>query len=362
MQVAERSEIHGCAVRQRDSSVRTAVVSAAHRTTPPASWYHFAMNELPQKVRPGVRMVVVDAEHAGQRIDNFLAYQLKGVPKSHIYRVLRKGEVRVNSSRARPEYRLQAGDKVRIPPVRQSEPGPAPVAGPALLARLEAAIVHEDSQLLVLNKPAGVAVHGGSGLSYGVIEALRVLRPGAQLELVHRLDRDTSGCLMIAKRRSVLRGLHELLRQGAVDKRYLALLCGRWRGGRRRVSVALRKNVLHGGERMVEVDATGKESLTVFEPIALYEGASLMEVRLATGRTHQIRVHAAHIGHPIAGDEKYGDSEHNRRMRELGLRRLFLHAHSLAFKMPGSECEVRVSAPLGEDLQRVLDRLDDAHG
>ncbi|HFD80552.1 MAG TPA: RluA family pseudouridine synthase, partial [Gammaproteobacteria bacterium] len=252
--------------------------------------------------KPAVRWVEVSAEQAGQRIDNFLLRVLKGVPKSRIYRLLRKGEVRVNKGRIRPEYRLQAGDTLRIPPVRVAETrGGAPGARPQ--QALADAILYEDDRLLVLNKPAGMAVHGGSGLSFGVIEALRALRPEAPyLELVHRLDRDTSGCLLIAKRRSELRTLHELLRTGALTKRYLLLAEGDWSRGPFRVEAPLRKNQLRGGERVVRVDSTGKAALTRFRFLEGYAGASLMEAELVTGRTHQIRVHAQHAGHPLAGD------------------------------------------------------------
>lgn len=318
------------------------------------------MNEAPRK--PSTAYIVeVDPESAGQRIDNFLVRHMKGVPKSHVYRILRKGEVRVNSGRARPEYRLQSGDKVRIPPVRCAEPAEARPL-PGALDRLRDRVLYEDAGLLVLNKPAGMAVHGGSGLSFGVIEALRALRPEARhLELVHRLDRETSGCLMVAKKRSVLRELHELLRRGEVEKRYLALLLGRWGGGAREVSAPLLKNVLQGGERVVRVSEDGKAAVSRFKPISVFPEASLVEVDLGTGRTHQIRVHSAHVGHPIAGDEKYGDPEFNRRMRELGLKRLFLHSHFLAFRLPGTGEEISVSAPLEEDLRRVLEKLEEGN-
>ncbi|MGA7799730.1 MAG: 23S rRNA pseudouridine(955/2504/2580) synthase RluC [Gammaproteobacteria bacterium] len=304
-----------------------------------------------------VRTVEVDPEDADQRVDNFLMRHLKGVPRSRIYRILRRGEVRVNGRRTGPEYRICAGDKVRIPPVRTgavSAAGPVPVP-----PGLASSILYEDDRFLVLDKPAGMAVHGGSGVSHGVIEALRALRPQARfLELAHRLDRDTSGCLLVAKRRSALRAVHELLRTGGVEKRYLALVQGRWQGGVRSVDAPLRKNQLRSGERMVRVDATGKSAHTLFRPVTAFGQATLVEAELGTGRTHQIRVHAAHIGHPIAGDEKYGDPAFNRAMRSLGVRRLFLHAHSLAFSEPGGDREVHVSAPLAADLRSVLDVLE----
>ncbi len=314
------------------------------------------MSEEPKN---GVQWVKVGTEQAGQRIDNFLLRQLKGVPKSRIYRLLRKGEVRVNKGRIKPEYRVQDGDEIRIPPIRLAERDHGnPSDG--LVSRIEAAIIYEDERLLVLNKPAGVAVHGGSGVSHGVIEALRAARPTApMLELVHRLDRETSGCLVIAKKRSSLRNLHELLREGGMEKRYLALVQGSWQGGTRTVTAALRKNQLKGGERIVTVDTEGKSARTLFRPVQIFDQASLLDVNLDTGRTHQIRVHGAHIGHPLAGDEKYGDTGFNRRMRGLGLRRLFLHAQSLSFREPGHEREVHVSAPLSDDLRAVLDALEE---
>ena len=224
-------------------------------------------------------------------------------------------------------------------------------------------ILFENERLLVIDKPSGVAVHGGSGISHGVIEALRAHRPQAPcLELVHRLDRETSGCLIIAKRRSALRSLHEQLRAGSVNKRYLALVRGQWVEGARSVTVALRKNQLQGGERIVRVDAGGKAAETIFHPVSIHGPASLVEVELKTGRTHQIRVHAAHIGHPLAGDEKYGDQNFNRDMKSYGLRRLFLHAHMIEFDNPAGAGVINVSAPLGYDLKQVLDNLDNVEG
>ena len=308
--------------------------------------------------RPAVQWVDISADEAGQRIDNFLHRYLKGVPKSRIYRLLRKGEVRVNRGRAKPEYRIQCGDQVRIPPLRMAvSGGPGPAVKEA--GRLLDAVLYEDDRLLVLNKPAGMAVHGGSGLSFGVIEALRALRPSAPyLELVHRLDRDTSGCLLIAKRRSELRTLHELLRNGEVEKRYLLLVRGEWLQGRHQVNAALKKNLLRGGERLVQIDPEGKEALTRFRLLESYPGASLLEAELMTGRTHQIRVHAAYTGHPLAGDEKYGDSDFNRQMRALGLRRLFLHAHYVAFTDTDRQRSVAVSAPMSADLRNVIQQLE----
>jgi len=306
----------------------------------------------------GVKLVTIGPEQAGQRIDNYLLTQLKGAPRSLIYRIVRKGEVRVNKGRIQPQYRLKDGDLVRIPPVRLGE---KTVVNPAerVLRQVESAILYEDKRILILNKPSGLAVHGGSGISYGVIEALRALRPEAPfLELVHRLDRDTSGCLVIAKKRSALRTLHELLRNNQIDKYYLALLRGEWHGGKWRIDAPLQKNVLQSGERVVRVDEAGKAAASVFRPLSVGETASLVEVKLETGRTHQIRVHASHSGHPIAGDEKYGDDAFNKQMRQMGLKRLFLHAWRIAFEFPDDGPHIEVTAPLDDKLQQLLKKLN----
>ena len=306
----------------------------------------------------GVQMLEVSPELAGQRIDNFLRTQLKGVPKTLIYRILRKGEVRVNKGRIKPEYKLQAGDVVRVPPLRLPERDePVPLAQ-GLLERLEAAIVFEDKALIVLNKPAGIAVHGGSGLSFGVIEALRQLRPDAkELELVHRLDRDTSGLLMIAKKRSMLRHLHLQLRGDGVDKRYMALVRGRWDTTKKHVNAPLLKNTLRSGERMVEVTDEGKDALTLFRVLRRFgDFATLVEAKPVTGRTHQIRVHARHAGHSIAGDSKYGDEEFSAVIRDLGGKRLFLHAYALKVPLPDGG-ELSLEAPVDEVWTRTLERL-----
>ncbi len=310
------------------------------------------------------QLISIDAAYEGQRIDNFLLTRLKGVPKSHIYKVLRKGEVRVNKGRIKPEYRLRPGDMVRIPPIQVSETPPKPSAGGRIVELIAKSVIYEDKGLIIINKPSGIAVHGGSGVSYGVIEALRVARPDApHLELVHRLDRDTSGCLMIAKKRSVLRSLHELLRgEKGIDKRYLALVKGKWRGGKKMVDAALARNQIRSGERVVRVTEEGKSSASVFVPHTVFVEASLMEVRPLTGRTHQIRVHAAWLEHPVAGDEKYGDAEFNRRMTGLGLKRLFLHAWRLEFELPETGQKISVSAPLSDDLQQVIARLSGTRG
>ncbi|MGE5154789.1 MAG: RluA family pseudouridine synthase [Bdellovibrio bacteriovorus] len=306
-----------------------------------------------------VTLVRVDEESVGQRIDNFLLRHLKGVPKSHLYRVLRRGEVRVNKGRVKADYRLQGGDLVRIPPVRAAEPRAAGLAPSEQLRRIERSVLYEDERLLVIDKPAGLAVHGGSGLSYGLIETLRQLRPGAELELVHRLDRDTSGCLVVSKRRSTLRNLHELIREGGMEKRYLALILGDLASGQVRVDAPLVKNVLTGGERLVRVDrAEGKPARTLFRRLRRlpFEGgvATLVEAELLTGRTHQIRVHAAHLGSPLAGDPKYGDFEANRRLKALGLPRLFLHAHALSFRADYMSRPLRVESPLPPELESFL--------
>ena len=312
---------------------------------------------------PKVQFVDISADHAGQRIDNYLMRELNGVPKSMVYRIIRKGEVRVNKGRIKPEYRIQEGDVVRIPPVRQAEKKAAGKAPESLLRTIESCILFEDKRILILNKPSGLAVHGGSGLSFGLIEALRELRPkDKELELVHRLDRDTSGCLIIAKKRSALRRLHEQLREGTMDKRYLTLLKGKWKGTSRWVDAPLLKNIVRSGERLVFVDEKGKQARTQFLPYSVGTDASLMSVKLDTGRTHQIRVHAQHIGFPIAGDNKYGDDDFNRQLKSKGLKRLFLHAASLKFHLPdpesGENIPISVEAPLDSDLIKVLSNLN----
>lgn len=315
------------------------------------------MSETKDKSYP-VRQVLVDADYQGQRLDNFLLAQLKGVPKSHVYRIVRKGEVRVNKGRSQVSYRLQPGDMVRIPPVRLAERDAPAAPGDRVLQLLADSILYEDKRLLVLNKPSGLAVHGGSGLKFGVIEALRALRPEEkQLELVHRLDRDTSGCLLIARRRSALRTLHELLRGDGVDKRYLALVAGRWGKDREVVDAPLSKNQLRGGERVVRVDPNGKAAKTIFRVLERFSDATLVEAELLTGRTHQLRVHLAHLGTPILGDEKYGDDAANRAMKRLGLNRLFLHARSLSFDWTEEVGRLKVEAPLEPALEQLLAKL-----
>lgn len=310
---------------------------------------------------PRVQLLTVDADQAGQRLDNFLAARLKGLPKSRIYSLIRKGEVRVNKGRSRPEYKLAEGDLVRVPPLRLAQPVDKATAAPGLLALLADSVLFENEGLLVINKPPGLAVHGGSGISLGLIEALRQLRPEARyLELVHRLDRDTSGCIMIAKKRSMLRHLQAALRdKGASDIRkvYRALVVGHWPTQCRRVEAPLLKTQVGDGEKFVRVHPTGKPSLTEFKVLQSFAEVTLVEARPITGRTHQIRVHARHQGHCLVGDEKYGDDDVNKRMRDLGVRRLFLHAAALGFYLPEAKEMTWVEAPLAEDLSHALAQL-----
>lgn len=299
---------------------------------------------------------------AGQRLDNYLLRILKNVPKSHVYRVIRKGEVRINGKRAKPETRLAVGDQVRIPPIH-IEQVPARVAPSHSLQQfITGAILHEDKDLLIVNKPPGVAVHGGSGLAFGVIEALRAARSElTELELVHRLDRDTSGVLLIAKRRAALRELHAAFREREMTKRYLALVVGRWELGKKRIDLPLLTNQKQGGERMVRVHPEGMSALSTFVPQQQFgKLATLMAIEIGTGRTHQIRVHAAYAGHPVAGDEKYGNKAGNDQLREYGLKRMFLHAHTLEFARPGTGEPFSITAPLSDELNTVLATLKDA--
>ncbi len=311
-----------------------------------------------QPTSNAVQILNIESGYEGQRIDNFLFNYLKGVPKSLVYRILRRGEVRVNKGRIRANYRLRIGDQVRVPPVRVPEKEAPGRVDSRQLGRIEEAIIFEDQRLLVLNKPSGIAVHGGSGLNFGVIEALRQLRPEErQLELVHRLDRETSGCLLIAKRRSALRTLHELMRSNGIDKRYCMLVKGQWGRDRIEVDVPLLKNTLQGGERMVMVDPRGKEAVTRFRVQQRIGDFMLVEARLMTGRTHQIRVHAAHLGTPILGDTKYGDAAANREIKSFGLRRLFLHAETLRFRWPDEKQDQLFRAPLEPSLDDLLTHI-----
>ncbi len=345
---------HKLAPARAKSRPKIATTSAVlpHRTAIPA------VAPVPIPTAPiEVRMETVDAERAGQRIDNFLASRLKGVPKSAVYRVLRTGQVRVNGKRAKPETKLEAGDVVRIPPMRIAEPGAPLAPSESLREVLTQRIVFEDAQFLVIDKPTGLAAHGGSGVSLGAIEALRAIRPQQELELVHRLDRDTSGLLLLAKKHSALRKLQTLIRESRVEKRYLALLMGLPARDQFEVNAALRKNQLRGGERMVEVnEQDGKASLSLFRVLKRFVDSALVEVEIITGRTHQIRVHARHAGHPLAGDPKYGDEAFNKLMKSRGLKRLFLHAHSVRFPW-GDEGEHQFNAALGADLRAVVETL-----
>ncbi|PJG59211.1 23S rRNA pseudouridine(955/2504/2580) synthase RluC [Aeromonas cavernicola] len=310
------------------------------------------------QIHQQVQLLTIEAEHDGQRIDNFLKTQLKGVPKSLIYRIIRKGEVRVNKKRIKPEYKLCAGDAVRVPPVRVAERNELPSANLSVIQRLESQILFEDDAMIVLNKPSGMAVHGGSGLSFGVIEGLRALRPEARfLELVHRLDRDTSGVLLVAKKRSALRSLHEQLRVKTMRKQYLALVRGKWQAHVKVVNAPLRKNDLQSGERVVRVSADGKPSETRFRIVRQFAEATLVECSPITGRTHQIRVHTLHTGHPIACDDKYGEAVFDERMRSQGLKRLFLHAWMLTFAHPVDGREIKIEAPLSLELETFLNGL-----
>ncbi|MDX1508456.1 MAG: RluA family pseudouridine synthase [Woeseiaceae bacterium] len=299
-----------------------------------------------------VRKVRIDDDHAGQRIDNFLRRELPGVPKGRLYRLLRRGEVRVNGGRVRAEYKLAAGDEVRLPPVRIATGGPPPPA--RLSADIVDHILFEDKKLLVVDKPTGIAVHGGSGISHGVIELLRHARPELKdLSLVHRLDRETSGCLVLAKRRSALRSLHEKFREGVVEKNYLGLAVGDWQLGEQTIDAPLLVTHRKGGERHVVVDDGGKPAQTRVRLSRRYADYSLLQCSPLTGRTHQIRVHLATAGFPLAGDERYGDAAANKRAAKLGLPRLFLHAQSIAFP-DDSGNELHFTAPLADDLERFL--------
>lgn len=310
-----------------------------------------------------VSFVTITSENAEQRIDNFLRTHLKGVPKSMIYRILRKGEVRVNKKRVKPEYKLNEGDEIRLPPLRVSEKR-SEIISPKLqkVVSLEHAILYEDDSLLVLNKPSGIAVHGGSGLSFGVIEALRALRPQADfLELVHRIDRETSGILLVAKKRSVLKALHEQLRLKQIQKNYLALVKGQWPSECKLVQAPLLKNTLKSGERIVRVEQSGKPSQTRFKVEERFAQATLVKASPITGRTHQIRVHTQYVGHPIAFDDRYGDTLFDQQLADTQLNRLFLHAASIQFVHPKTEAAMQLSAPLDPVLQRCLQRLRQAN-
>ena len=319
--------------------------------------------QLPPQSTQGARTVTIAEDRDGQRIDNFLLGYLKGAPRSLVYKLLRSGQVRVNGGRVKAERKLEAGDQVRIPPVRLEEAADRGTPARGLLEAMEASIVFEDPWLLAINKPAGVASHGGSGIAFGAIETLRVLRPRESLELVHRLDRDTSGLLLVARKRSALTELQALMREdggraGGIRKRYVALLAGRMPDGVMSVDAPLHVGLRQGGERHVQVNPSGKPSLSHFKVLERRGGQSYCEVRIETGRTHQIRVHARHIGHPVAGDDKYGDEAANKRLREqVGLKRMFLHASTLEFALNDGGSPYLLNAPLAPELVDVLDRL-----
>jgi 23S rRNA pseudouridine955/2504/2580 synthase len=302
---------------------------------------------------PAVRYIEVAADEAGQRIDNYLIARLKGVPKSRIYRIVRSGEVRINMKRVDAATRVAAGDRIRIPPVRvatREAPEPAP--------HFKLPVIFEDDDLLVIDKPAGLAVHGGSGVSHGVIESLRAMRPQARfLELAHRLDRETSGVLLVAKKRAALMRLNEMLRDRAVDKRYLVGVSGRFRNAMQRVRLSLERRVTREGERRVKVSEEGRDAETVFRLVERGPEYSLLEAELLTGRTHQIRVHLAHLGHPVLGDDKYGDFELNKSLRKNGLKRMFLHAAKVTLEHPVTGKELELAAPLPAELERFREKM-----
>ena len=309
--------------------------------------------------KTSVQFITLSEEESGQRLDNFLLRILSGVPKTRIYKAIRKGEVRINKGRAKPETKLVAGDLVRIPPLDVADVKAAAAIPDRWFRRIEQSIVYDDKDLIVLNKPTGLAVHGGSGVSFGLIESLRQLFPNQRyLELVHRLDRDTSGLIMIAKRASTLRALHQLLRGDGVDKRYLALVHGKWPSYRVRVEASLEKTGLSSGERIVRVSAEGRRSVTDFKVLERLTGATLIEAKPITGRTHQIRVHAQHAGHPIMADSKYTTEEQLALAKSIGLKRLFLHAHRLSFKLDGKRYSFE--APMDDELKRVCDAITPA--
>ncbi len=313
------------------------------------------MNSDEKNLTPKVQLVEISEENSDQRLDNFLISQLKGVPKSRIYRIVRKGEVRVNKGRVDVKYRLVAGDIVRIPPVRIAERSEVSYVPQGLQAALHHGVLFEDDGFLIINKPAGFAVHGGSGVSSGIIEGLRLLRPEAHfLELVHRLDKDTSGCLIIAKKRSTLKLLHELFRENNIHKTYLALLAGQWARKKLIVTAPLLKNINKGGERIVVISSAGKEAETLFRRVKLFSDSTLVEASPKTGRTHQIRVHAASLGHPIIGDDRYGRDDINHKFKGRGYKRMFLHAEKLKFQHPVTGDPLTILAPLPQQLEDLL--------
>ena len=310
--------------------------------------------------RQNAKIVQIDANNAGQRIDNFLMTQLKGVPRSHIYQLLRSGQVRVNSGRKKPLYKLKLDDKVRIPPARINS-GDEVIIPDSVIKLIEESVLFENDDLMVLNKPSGIAVHSGSGLAFGVIEVMKQHNPDQFLELVHRLDRETSGCLIIAKNRITLTKLHDLFRdesRSGIGKYYLALVEGQWHGINT-INAPLKK-AMRAGEHIVEINDEGKHAISHFEAKKIYPQSSLMEIKIETGRTHQIRVHAAHAGHPVAGDKKYGDNKYNQALKKIGLKRLFLHAARI--ELPGlnptSNKPLVIEAPLSSELQNVINKME----
>ncbi len=316
----------------------------------------FEMNGLGKEDLSKVAKVIketIDAEGAGQRIDNYLIRRCKGVPKSHIYRVLRSGEVRVNSRRVDQTYRLQEGDEVRIPPIRIAEK-----AAQAVVPVRDLDILYEDDALIAIDKPAGLAVHGGSGVSYGVIETLRQGRPQAKLlELAHRLDRETSGVLLVAKKRSALAELHRMFRNGEINKHYTTLVMGRWRDAMRNIRLPLEKYLTADGERRVSVSEEGKSAHSIVRLIQAGQAYSLLDVELKTGRTHQIRVHLSHLGFPLCGDDKYGDFAENKQLRQNMLKRMFLHASNLTLKHPLTGEVLRFESPLPIELRKAAETM-----
>ena len=315
---------------------------------------HSMNNTASQEIHYAVQQLEIGPRNEGQRLDNYLLSKLKGIPKSRIYKLLRSGQVRVNKGRKKADYRLKLEDIVRIPPVRMAEVDDSK-APQHLVEKVSRSVIFEDPQLLVLNKPAGLAVHSGSKLKFGVIEMLRQARPGAEmLELVHRLDRETSGCLVIAKSRDALNQLHQHFRDedGQMQKIYRAIVMGRWQGAEKTIDLPLLKNTLRGGERMVEVNPEGKQARSLFIPLEYHDDLSLMEVKLYTGRTHQIRVHAQSTDHPVAGDKKYGDDTFNTRLKEKGFKRMYLHAYQLSFTL--GQQNYNITAPLDDDWHELL--------
>ncbi len=306
-----------------------------------------------------VKQVVISSDQSGQRIDNFLQRELSGIPRSRIYQMLRKGEVRVNKGRIKQTYKLQAGDTVRIPPIFSEQAKTVPVVSESLASILSEAVLYEDDALMILNKPSGLAVHGGTGQKLGLIEAIRVLQPENQkLELVHRLDKETSGCLLLAKNMQSLRQVHEDMKSGKVTKLYTALLAGRLERNRVKVNKPLARSKQRAGERLVGIDEQGKDSVSIFKTKQFYRDATLVEVELLTGRTHQIRVHSASLGHPVVADSKYGDKAINDAYRKRGLRRLFLHASGLQLRSPANGKKLKIHAPLDQQLESILRKID----